>query len=53
MGFEIATDDTVSTFRRDGREFIIDITLCDPLLTEDLNWKFNDEYFHSVLGDNL
>lgn len=37
----------VSTFRRDGRESIIDITFCSPSLAEGMNWRVCEEYTHS------
>lgn len=43
----LANEGTVSTFRRDGRESIIDVTFCSPSLMANFNWRVCEEYTHS------
>lgn len=41
----LSNEGTTSTFRRDGRESIIDVTFCSPSLN--VNWKVCEGYTHS------
>lgn len=43
----LANEGTVSTFRKDGRESIIDVTFCSPSLMANINWRVSEEYTHS------
>lgn len=38
---------SVSTFRRNGRESIIDITFCSPALAVGSHWRVSEDYTHS------
>lgn len=40
----LANECTFSTFRRNGRETIIDITFCSPSLVGHMNWRVCEEY---------
>lgn len=39
-----ANEGTISTFHRDGRESIVDVTFCSPSLKDDLKWRVCDSY---------
>lgn len=43
----LANEGTSSTFRRDSRESIIDVTFCTPVLIEGMNWRVSEQYTHS------
>ena len=43
----LANEGTTSTFRKDGRESIIDITFASPSLMSDMNWRVCEAYTHS------
>ncbi|XP_058448861.1 uncharacterized protein LOC131428835 [Malaya genurostris] len=43
----LCNEGSVSTFRKDGRESIIDVTFCSPNLAANMNWKVSEEYTHS------
>lgn len=47
LDVDLGNEGTTSTYRRDGRESIIDITFCSPVLTGSLNWRVCDGYTHS------
>lgn len=47
LDVNIANEGTTSTFHRNGRESIIDVTFCSPSLSEGLNWRVCDSYTHS------
>ncbi len=40
----IANEGSVSTFSRDGRESIVDVTFCSPSLKDDLVWRVCDSF---------
>lgn len=40
----VANEGTVSTFRKNGVESIIDVTFCSPSLLRGLNWRVSEEY---------
>lgn len=44
---ELCNVGTTSTFRRDGRESIIDVTFCSPSLGADINWRVCEEFTYS------
>ncbi|XP_053691536.1 uncharacterized protein LOC128740052 [Sabethes cyaneus] len=44
---ELSNVGTTSTFRRDGRESIIDVTFCSPSLRTDINWRVCEEFTYS------
>jgi hypothetical protein len=39
-----ANEGSVSTFSRDGRESIVDVTFCSPSLKDDMNWRVCDSF---------
>ena len=43
----LANTGTKSTFYRNGRESIIDVTFCSPSLIPNMNWRVSDDYTHS------
>uniref|UniRef100_A0A2M4ADW9 Putative waldo-6 aae n=1 Tax=Anopheles triannulatus TaxID=58253 RepID=A0A2M4ADW9_9DIPT len=43
----LANDGLTSTYRRDGRESIIDLTFSSPQLTAEMNWRVCESYTHS------
>ncbi|XP_062538588.1 uncharacterized protein LOC134206866 [Armigeres subalbatus] len=43
----LCNERNVSTFRKDGRESIIDITFCSLCLMGDMNWRVSGDYTHS------
>ena len=43
----LANEGTTTTFRRNGRESIVDVTFCSPSLAGDLNWKVSEDYTFS------
>ena len=43
----LANEGTVSTFRKLGRESIVDVTFCSPSLAGQLNWRVSENYTHS------
>jgi hypothetical protein len=43
----LSNEGTVSTYRKDGRESIIDVTFCSPSLMRDMNWRVCEGYTHS------
>lgn len=47
LNVELANVGTVSTFRRNGAESIIDVTFCSPNLLGTMNWRVDDGYTHS------
>lgn len=47
LDVRLANRGTTSTFRKNGRESIIDVTFCSPSLSEDMNWRVCEEYTHS------
>ncbi|XP_062538383.1 uncharacterized protein LOC134206673 [Armigeres subalbatus] len=47
LDVRLCNEGSVSTFRRDGRESIIDITFCSPSLTTNMDWKVSEDYTHS------
>lgn len=47
LDVRLCNEGAVSTFRKDGRESIIDVTFCSPLLLDDMNWRVSEEYSHS------
>ncbi|XP_053691540.1 uncharacterized protein LOC128740055 [Sabethes cyaneus] len=44
---ELSNFRTTSTFRRDGRESIIDVTFCSPSLRTDISWRVCEEFTYS------
>ncbi|XP_062542029.1 uncharacterized protein LOC134210019 [Armigeres subalbatus] len=47
LDVRLCNEGSVSTFRRDGRESIIDITFCSPSLMASMDWRVSEEYTHS------
>lgn len=47
LDVRLANQGTSSTFRKDGRESIIDVTFCSPRLAVDMNWRVSEDYTHS------
>lgn len=47
LDVRLANRGTSSTFRKDGRESIIDVTFCSPRLAADMNWRVSEDYTHS------
>lgn len=47
LDVRLANRGTSSTFRKDGRESIIDVTFCSPRLADDMNWRVSEDYTHS------
>ena len=43
----LANEGTTTTFRKNGRESIVDVTFCSPSLAGDLNWRVSEDYTHS------
>jgi Reverse transcriptase (RNA-dependent DNA polymerase)/Endonuclease-reverse transcriptase len=39
-----ANEGSVSTFSREGRSSIVDVTFCSPSLKDDLNWRVTDSF---------
>ena len=44
---ELCNRGTASTFSKNGRESIIDVTFCSSSLMENMNWRVCDEHTHS------
>lgn len=47
LNVDIANEGSASTYRREGRESIIDVTFCSPELMRAINWRVSEEYTHS------
>ena len=47
LNVDLANVGTTSTYRRDNRESIIDITFCSPGLSANTNWRVHEGYTHS------
>ena len=47
LDVSLANEGTISTFRRDSRESIIDVTFCSPSLVANMNWRVCEGYTHS------
>lgn len=47
LDVRLCNEGTVSTFRKDGRESIIDVTFCSPSLMGDMNWRVSEEFTYS------
>lgn len=47
LDIRLCNKGTVSTFRRNGRESIIDVTFCSPSLVRSMNWRVCEDYTHS------
>lgn len=47
LDVRLCNEGSVSTFRRNGRESIIDVTFCSPSLAANMNWRVSEEYTHS------
>lgn len=45
LNVDLANEGTISTYRREGRESIIDVTFCSPGLIR--NWRVHEGYTHS------
>lgn len=43
----LCNNGTTSTFRKDGRNSIIDVTFCSPSLAKNMNWRVCEGYTHS------
>lgn len=43
----LENEGSVSTFRKDGRESIIDVTFCSSALMNGINWRVSEDYTHS------
>lgn len=43
----LANEGTTSTFSRDGRESVIDVTFCSPMLANGMRWRVSERYTHS------
>ncbi|XP_053685587.1 vanin-like protein 1 [Sabethes cyaneus] len=43
----LSNEGAISTFRRDDREFMIDVTFCSPSLLANMNWRVCEQYTHS------
>lgn len=47
LNVDLANEGNTSTYRREGRESIIDVTFCSPTLIGNMNWRVCEEYTHS------
>lgn len=47
LDVSLANVGTKSTFHRNGRESIIDVTFCSPALIPSLDWRVSENYTHS------
>ncbi|XP_055614811.1 uncharacterized protein LOC129761126 [Toxorhynchites rutilus septentrionalis] len=47
LNIRLVNEGSTSTFRRDGRESIIDVTFCSPSLASNINWRVCDDYTNS------
>ncbi|XP_062713362.1 uncharacterized protein LOC134290278 [Aedes albopictus] len=47
LNIDIANEGSTSTYRREGRESIVDVTFCSPVLMGAINWRVCEEYTHS------
>lgn len=47
LNVDLANDGTTTTYRKDGRESIIDVTFCSPGMIRDMNWRVCEDYTHS------
>lgn len=50
LNVDLANESTISTYRQESRESIIDVTFCSPCLAENMAWTVCEEYTH---GDHL
>ncbi|XP_058449259.1 uncharacterized protein LOC131429227 [Malaya genurostris] len=47
LNVDLANDGTTTTYRKDGRESIIDVTFCSPGMIRSMHWRVCEEYTHS------
>ncbi|XP_062557410.1 uncharacterized protein LOC134222282 [Armigeres subalbatus] len=47
LNVDLINEGSTSTYRRDGRESIIDVTFCSPALARNTNWRVCEDYTHS------
>ncbi|XP_058456323.1 uncharacterized protein LOC131433746 [Malaya genurostris] len=47
LNVDLANDGTTTTYRKDGRESIIDVTFCSPGMIRSMDWRVCEEYTHS------
>ncbi|XP_055632874.1 uncharacterized protein LOC129773300 [Toxorhynchites rutilus septentrionalis] len=47
LNIRLVNEGSTSTFRRDGRESIIDVTFCSPSLASNINWRVCEDYTNS------
>ena len=47
LNVDLVNEGTSTTFRREGRESIIDVTFCSPSLRRSTNWRVCEGYTHS------
>ncbi|XP_062713157.1 uncharacterized protein LOC134290133 [Aedes albopictus] len=47
LNLVLANEGSTSTYRREGRESIIDVTFCSPTVVRSMNWRVSEDYTHS------
>ncbi|XP_062713743.1 uncharacterized protein LOC134290593 [Aedes albopictus] len=47
LNLVLANEGSTSTYRREGRESIIDVTFCSPTVVRSMNWRVCEDYTHS------